>query len=369
LPYLDQASINQQPDQQRPSQRQKQANVFRFTPAVQRHVSDSPHSYITWKTADQDQQPNQPGLENYYFAMDGLNWHQVTDRTAGISLTPADDALRAHLKLPKDQGLIVTGLDIHSPAALAGVRQNDIFLKLENVSLGKPEDLEKGLKAAGDKPAPLTILRGGETLTIQVQPQVRVTMGPVKPEPPAYWIGVNVSSVEPALRSQLKLPQNQGLVVIEVMKDCPASKADVKVHDILLKLADKPLVSQEKLIEIVQSHGDKSIALELIRAGKTQTVEVTPERRKDAQYQVRSGDPRTYNFQFVRPGAVVTHDMLGTLDGKGDFDTFVLQNQYADQKRPQDAGASTKRLDEIDAEIKQLRKAIEELSKALTDKK
>ncbi len=81
----------------------------------------------------------------------GLSWFQLANPYMGMSLTPADDALRAHLQLPKDQGLIVTSLDIHSPAAQAGIQQNDILLDLENASLGKPEDLEKCLKAAGDK--------------------------------------------------------------------------------------------------------------------------------------------------------------------------------------------------------------------------
>ena len=97
-------------------------------------------------------------------------------------------------------------------------------------------------------------------------------MGPVQPEPPAFWIGVSVSPLEPALRAQLKLPQNQGLLAIDVVKDSPAAQADVKVHDILLSLDGKLLDSQEKLVELVQSNGEKSVPLELIREGKTQTI-------------------------------------------------------------------------------------------------
>ena len=49
----------------------------------------------------------------------------------------------------------MTGLDVHSPAAQAGIEQNDILVKLEDVALGKPSDLEDNLKAAGDKPLSL----------------------------------------------------------------------------------------------------------------------------------------------------------------------------------------------------------------------
>ena len=79
---------------------------------------------------------------------------------------------------------------------------------------------------------------------------------------------MSVSPIEPALRSQLKLPENEGLLATDVFKDSPAAKAEVKVHDILTKLAGKSLDSQEKLIELVQANGGKTIALEFIREGK-----------------------------------------------------------------------------------------------------
>jgi serine protease Do len=294
-----------------------------------------------------------------------LAWWTVADQNLGMTLTPADDALRAHLKLPGDQGLIVTGLDFHSPAAQAGIEQNDILLNLENAALGKPADLEDNLKAAGDKPVSLKLLRGGKNLVIQVQPRVHVGLGPVQPEAPAFWIGVSVSPIEPALRSQLKLPEKEGLLATEVFKDSPAAKAEIKVHDILTKLAGKSLDSQEKLVVLVQANGGKTISLEFIREGKTQATEVTPEPRKNAQGN-RFKDA-TYSFQFVRPGAMTPFSAPLRLSDRQDF-WITNQSNAPAQPSAGDAGIS-KRLDELDAEIKQLRKAIEELSKAVANKK
>jgi serine protease Do len=301
---------------------------------------------------------------NYWlWTGNGAAWLDASDRTAGMSLAPADDALRAHLSLPKNQGLIVTALEVHAPAAQAGIQRNDVLLNLDNAPLGKSEDLVEGLKGAGDKSASLTILRGGKKLKIQVQPQVRITMGPVQPEPPAFWIGISVSPLEPALRSQLKLPQNRGLLAIEISKDSPAAKSEVKVHDILLSLAGKQLESQEKLVELVQSNGEKSIQLELIREGKAQTIDVTPERRKAEQLKSSVNGYNTFYYQLARPGALVTVDQTGavaTVDEKGSW--------IADASTT-NPSSSASRLDEIDAEIKALRKAIEELNKTLKDKK
>ncbi len=134
-----------------------------------------------------------------------------------------------------------------------------MLLALGDASLAKVDDLEEGLKAAGEKPISLLILRAGKRLKIKVQPRVRVIMGAVQHEVPAFWIGVSVSPLEPALRAQLKLSQSDGLLAIDVIKDSPAAQADIKLHDILLSLDGKPLDSQEKLVELVQSNGEKSV--------------------------------------------------------------------------------------------------------------
>jgi serine protease Do len=348
---------------------------------AQQHAQAKPSSPQQIKDGQADQQAeqlyralilNQPQTVfpdiNYTWtaAGNGPGWFGLLDKSAGMSLAPADDALRTHLSLPKDQGLIVTALEGHAPAAQAGIQQNDVLLMLDDVSLAKSEDLEAGLKGAGDKPASLTILRGGKKLKIQVQPHLRVTMGPVQPEPPAFWIGISVSPLEPALRSQLKIPANHGLLAIDVVKDGPAAKAEVKLHDILLSLAGKPLESQEKLVELVQASGEKTVQLELIREGKTQTIDVTPQRRKTDQLQaavMRLGNLENIYYQVVRPGALVTVDQTGavaTVDEKGGWIADVT---------PKNPGASASRLDEIATDIKQLRKAIEELNKTLKDKK
>jgi serine protease Do len=331
------------------------------TEAVLQEVVD--HLQSTSRLYRTDNQPTSfrfPNwAENVYSGWD--TWSRIAD----LSLAPVDDALRAHL--PKDQGLIVTSLVANASAAQAGIQQNDVLLKLGDSSLAKPEDLDEGLKKAGDRPIELAILRGGKKLKVQVQPQVRVTMGPVQPEPPAFWIGISVSPLEPALRSQLRLPQNQGLLAIEVIKESAAAKAEVKVHDILLSLGGKPLDSQEKLVEVVQSNGEKPTPLELIREGKTLTIEVTPQRKKPVPPQivnVNVDHPRTFSYYVVQPG-LVREKPTGAGDSLG---TLTLQSEVA-APEPEAAATMSKRLDDFDADIKQLRKVIEELSKVLKEKK
>jgi hypothetical protein len=318
-----------------------------------------------------------PPSQDFRFA-----WFDETSRNSGMTLAPADPALRAHLNLPKDAGLIVTALEHGSPAFAAGIRQNDVLIRIESGSelptkLGSAHDLEAGLKAPGDQPVSLILLRGGKRLSLKVQPRVRVSLGPVHPEPPTYWIGVSVTPIEPALRSQLQLQDKQGLIVMEVVKDGPAAKAGLHLYDILLKCDGVDLTDQAGLTRLVQSRGEKTVALELFREGHRQEIKITPERRK-ASVALQLHEPQAVHFDVVHPGAVIPgrEAAAGNVGdpSSGQFDLmfvyqdpqplFANRNIGGKQEGPQAGKSTEQRLDELTAQIKELRQAVEALSRA-----
>jgi serine protease Do len=314
--------------------------------------------------------------ENLFTPEQNLFW--FVNQPSGMELVSADDALREQLKLPKDQGIVVVALDANSSPAQAGIQQNDVLLTLGDAPLGKPDDLDDHLKQASEEPVPLLVLRGGKQVKLQVQPYVRVTLGPVPTAASEFWIGVSVTPIGPALRSQLQVAGDRGLAVIEVVKDGPAAKAGIKQHDILLSFAGQPLVDQDQLVKSVQANGEKSASLELIREGKAQTVEVVPQRRQTAVVRGRLTRRGNHDYSVVQfhPGAVLSSPnqnfnrwfYQSSKDGQKQQPQNYSWNvpqfaESAQQGQPQ--GSVSKRLDELDGEIKQLRKAIEELSGAM----
>jgi membrane-associated protease RseP (regulator of RpoE activity) len=312
-------------------------------------------------------------IQNYVSQPHGF-WIVTGNAFSGMNLAPVDDSLRAHLKLSKEQGLIVTSLEQSSPAFQAGIRQNDVLLKLGDAPLGKLEDLEEALKASGDKPVALSVLRGGSVRELRVQPRIHVTLGPVVPEPPAFWIGVSVAPVEPALRAQLQLPQDHGLLAIDVVKESPAAAAGVRAHDILLKLDGEELANQAKLIELVQARGEKTISLEIIREGKKQVLTISPRRRKAVKISLHIDQPKTFRFDVVHPGAVVPSALQldpGSLSVTTDHAQLLGRALRDSARKP--AGEATadvsKRLDDLAAQVKELKGAIEALTKATRDQK
>jgi membrane-associated protease RseP (regulator of RpoE activity) len=174
-------------------------------------------------------------------------------------------------------------------------------------------------------------------------------------EPDAgYWIGVECSPVDDALRAQLKLDKGEGLVVLNVAPDSPAAKAGLKPFDVLTKVGDEPLGELSELVGAVAKAHDTELKLEVVRAGKTEAITikpakrpgmmrpsmtVIPERDREAldQWlkQMRPGEApgRPMAMQFFHPGVVFPSDAklpegtTVTIVGQGDKPAKITVKQ------------------------------------------
>ena len=122
--------------------------------------------------------------------------------------------------------------------------------------------------------------------------------------PSDYWLGVVATRPSPALQAQLKLPKDQGLVVEALQPESPAAKAGVQQYDILLKGNDKPLTGLHDLLQLIDQVKDGKLKLELLRAGKHETVTVTPAKRPAQRAGTGWLGYRWYS-NFVHPGQIL----------------------------------------------------------------
>ena len=89
-------------------------------------------------------------------------------------------------------------------------------------------------------------------------------------------LGVDATPVDIALRTQLGLAENRGVLVNSVVADGPAAKAGVQTYDVLIKVADAEIEGLEGLQKLIAESADKPIRITLIRAGKELSLEVVP---------------------------------------------------------------------------------------------
>jgi PDZ domain len=143
-----------------------------------------------------------------------------------------------------------------------------------------------------------------------------------QPRPVAlkFWIGLLGGPIpaDNTLRAQLDLPENQGLVVANVVPKSPAAKAGLKQHDILLKGNGKDLREMKDLVDLVMSEGAKKgqITLDVLRRNKHETVNLKPEDRPaDAEMQPGESGGGGVGFGYGQSGPMMPPDPFGGRQG------------------------------------------------------
>ena len=123
------------------------------------------------------------------------------------------------------------------------------------------------------------------TITISPGGQVSVDNGgTLKPEPQEKpesepkggWLGVHTVPVPKALRAQLDLPENQGILVEFLAPGGPAAQAGVQENDILLTLDGSPITSVEEFRQkLAEAQPGLQAILTCLRKGQQETVSAT----------------------------------------------------------------------------------------------
>lgn len=91
-------------------------------------------------------------------------------------------------------------------------------------------------------------------------------------------LGVEVAPVEAALRAQLGLEDEVGLVVTEVPEESAGAKAGLKQHDIITAVGETKITNGEVFQQALSAADGKPVKVAILRMGKPLTVEATPEK-------------------------------------------------------------------------------------------
>lgn len=328
---------------------------------------------------DQAQAVNELSFENRAL---GLFFREklVAGNPLGIEVAPVEPPLRVHLRLPADEGVIVTSAPPESEGAKAGLRQNDLILKVVDSPVADAAQFVQALeKQAGEKPVQqplrLKVVREGKHLEIQAVPQrVRVVRAISAPRAgwtarleveERYLIGVTLADVDDTLRAHLKLPEGQGLVVTEVIPDSPAAQAGVEANDILLSLDGQPLTTVEKINAQVQEIQDRTVTLKLLRAGEEKSVAITPRKNKHqaddhrgALALIANACPvQSFNCQSCHQGHASGASRYW-LQANGVYDLLVPQLLIGRGENAPPAGSAAEQLTRLKQQLEQMQATI-----------
>jgi hypothetical protein len=153
------------------------------------------------------------------------------------------------------------------------------------------------------------------------------------------------------------LPDEQGVIIRDVLPDGPAGEAGIKEYDIVIAAGDKPITEPDDLAQAVHDSNGDELQLRLLRGGKEITVAATPgprpreasaaspgrrPRRADWDElieRLRRGGPgaNPWAMQFLQPGVILPpgdplhaplpDDMSVTISKQGDASAKILVEQ------------------------------------------
>jgi len=224
-----------------------------------------------------------------------------------------DDRVKA-LNLKDDQGLEVKRVDENSPAAKAGLKENDVILEVNGKSVEGIEQFQRsiGETSPGTKVS-LTIWRNGAKQTVSATLDSRpgnffvfggpdFPVAPVPPMPPLpYNGGGNPFPAIPgnspivgfegeALNAQLAeyFGVKEGVLVRSVNPKTPAERAGLKAGDVVVRVNGTPVTSPREITGLVRSSRKKAISFTVVRNKKeiSLNVEIAEDRQSPPDREV-----------------------------------------------------------------------------------
>jgi serine protease Do len=154
----------------------------------------------------------------------------------GVGIQLVTQPLADQFKIKVHEGVIVTEVRSHSPAAKAGLKLGDVILDFAGKAVTSPRQLQGLVEMCKvGSSEPLTILRDGKQMTLNVNCAAQPadygvartgSEGIVKPETSHFEkLGIQVADLTPPVAEQLGIKTEHGVVITDVRAGSPADRA------------------------------------------------------------------------------------------------------------------------------------------------
>jgi hypothetical protein len=193
---------------------------------------------------------------------------------------------------------------------------------------------------------------------------------------PVTYLGVSAVPPPRELSPHLPIPEDTGLVVEFLAKDSPAEKAGLQQRDVLAKLDDQILIHPRQLAVLVAGHkeGD-SVKIVFVRKGQVQEATAVLGKQDAAANAANPSLPGADVVFRGRPLQTFVRRLSTTTPDGPHLEMFQNAQkafQYAaaagaDQQAQASAAAGAVGAEQ--AELEQIRRMLEDLSKRLEEKK
>lgn len=229
----------------------------------------------------------------------------------GVEIAEVTPEKAKDLRLPATRGVIVTDVEPNSPAARAGLKDNDVILEYDGqVVEGTVQFRRLVRETPPGRAVNLSVSRDARTQNLSVEladrnafyekqmqgrmrdfgkpfalatPNLAFNFGPdmLLMDARTPLLGINAEDLNGQLGAYFGAPENSGVLVREVRSGTPAEKAGLKAGDVIVKIDNKPVKSLSELRDQLRDKSDqKTVNLGVLRKGSEITVPVEIEKPK-----------------------------------------------------------------------------------------
>jgi len=212
--------------------------------------------------------------------LDPANHGKVSRSYIGVQLQPLQDFEKFY-DIGIDKGVLVASVENDSPAAIAGLKAEDILLAIDGqaVNVRFPEQLAVVRKLISDYPIgstlTLTVHRPGQASAFTITMKTEKLESVITEEQAIAAWGLSVRDLTRAYLRDERIPYTKGVLVTGARPGSPAETADIDRGDIILRVDNKPVTDVAELQEAVDawSKNPRPIGID-IRRGRGQIMQV-----------------------------------------------------------------------------------------------
>ena len=205
----------------------------------------------------------------------------------GVSLQPMSSDLRKQFGVKVGEGALVASVFDGSPAADAGLDTGDVIVEFAGQKVSDSAQLQGIVeKLAVDKSYPMTVLRGGKSVSLDVTlkpmpgdftPALKRAMQhPSHAAPKAEFdqLGLSVLGLDSEPAKQLGLSEDtEGVLVGSIEAGSPAAEVGLRPGDVIQKVGTQKVTSPEEFAEAIKDASlDEGVVLLVRRGGGSQFV-------------------------------------------------------------------------------------------------
>lgn len=188
----------------------------------------------------------------------------------GVMLQPIDSDLAKAFDLPKVSGALVAEILKDSPAEKAGIKQGDIILSYNGTPVENVGALRNFIALqAPETKIKLSIIRDKKPLEIEIAVAEMQKPGATKGNLNSDALGLEVQTLTKELAANLRRPDDEGVLVIQVKPGTPAALVGIKKGALIVSVNNKKVITSEAFLKEVSETPKGKPVVFLIKQGET----------------------------------------------------------------------------------------------------